>query len=71
MSKKMKKMLLTVFLVGVIIGQAVWNIEQSRTIRELEGQVSDLQGQLSVSRDILNQINARNEAIKYIGGLME
>lgn len=60
------------FIVGFFIGILLLNYRnQEVRIAELEEQRNEMYQELIETKDILNQIQMRNEAIKYIDELEE
>ena len=62
----------TLFIVGFFIGILLLNSrKQEVRIAELEEQRNEMYQELIETKDTLNQINMRNEAIKYMDELDE
>lgn len=56
-----------VFIIGVIIGMAFEGARiQSSRIEELEERNDEIYQELIIKRDILNQIQMRNEGMQYM-----
>lgn len=66
MRRRATKIIVAVFTIGLIIGLTVKIYEQTELIETLTNDLRGTQEQLLISNDQLKQIEARNEAIKYI-----
>lgn len=66
MRRQATKIIVAAFTIGLIIGLTVKNYEQTKLIETLTNDLRGTQEQLLISNDQLKQIEARNEAIKYI-----
>lgn len=66
MRRRATKIIVAVFTIGLIIGLTVKIYEQTELIETLTNDLRETQEQLLISNDQLKQIEARNEAIKYI-----
>ena len=66
MRRRATKIIVAAFTIGLIIGLTVKNYEQTKLIETLTNDLRGTQEQLLISNDQLKQIEARNEAIKYI-----
>ena len=61
-----------VFIIGLMIGMVFEGAKiQSNRIEELEKRNDEMYQELIIKRDILNQIQMRNEAIKFMDDVEE
>ena len=65
------KFTLITFVIGLIIGMGLRLFEQEKELIRLSEELNNTQEQLLISNDKLKQIDARNEAIKYMDGVVE
>lgn len=71
MIKSFARILLILFVLGIIIVQAVRNHKQEATINELEQELAETREELTIRNDQLNQINKYLEREQYMGSDQE